>query len=962
MGAIAIGAGSNTPGYGANATGANSIAIGVNTNATGPGATAIGVDSRATGSQALSFSGGTASGQYAIAIGGAAQASTDNSIALGGHAVANTNATSLATAGFNAGSGSLTAATAAGGEISVGASGAERRLTNLAAGLNGSDAVNVSQLQSENAKVDQQGATTASALGGGAAYNSTTGAISAPSYALTNANAIDGTSGAKTDIGTALSTVDAALGVINTNAVMYDSSAHASVTLGGTGAAVALHNVANGKINATSNDGVNGSQLYSLASSTANSMGGGSTVNANGSISNPTYVIGGKTFNNAGGAFTQLNGEMADAVMYDTSAHTSVSLGGSGTSVGIALHNVANGQVTATSLDGVNGSQLYSLASSTANSMGGGATVNANGSISNPTYVIGGKTFNNAGGAFTQLNGEMADAVMYDTSAHTSVSLGGSGTSVGIALHNVANGQVTATSLDGVNGSQLYSLASSTANSMGGGSTVNPNGSISNPTYVIGGKTYNNAGGAFTQLNGEMADAVMYDSSAHTSVSLGGSGTSVGIALHNVANGQVNATSLDGVNGSQLYSLASSTANSMGGGSTVNPNGSISNPTYVIGGKTYNNAGGAFTQLNGEMADAVTYDSSAHTSVSLGGSGTSVGIALHNVANGQVNLGQMNAAIANVTNIANNATDPLFNANGAFAGVGSDARALMPAAQKVADPYQRGLAEGWLEIADRQDSHVLMSKVYNDAAARALNNGRHFIDNSVPFQPIYGQKNWPSAETREKWVKALQEIERTNQRASQSPCRGEDAGRLAALTDEAWKEQDETHGTHWVHGWDSIERAQKLAQQVNGELDKCVPPAAVAAPVAVQAPAQRIALSADALFDFDSAVMKPEGHRQVELLAKQWRDSGAQIDRLTIKGFTDRFGSAAHNLKLSQQRALAVAMALKDQGVHARNVDIKGMGAATPVQTCAGKKATASVIACLAPNRRVEILTELVKQ
>jgi len=288
----------------------------------------------------------------------------------------------------------------------------------------------------------------------------------------------------------------------------------------------------------------------------------------------------------------------------------------------------------------------------------------------------------------------------------------------------------------------------------------------------------------------------------------------------------------------------------------------------------------------------------------------------------------------------------------AFASVGSDAEALMPAAQKIADPYQRGQAEGWLEIAQRQDSHVLVSKVYGDAAARALNNGRHFIDNSVPFQPIYGQKNWPPVQTREKWVKALQEIESTNQRASQSPCRGEDAGRLSALTDEAWKEQDETHGTHWVHGWDAIERAQVLAQQVSAELDKCVPPP----PVPVQA--KPIPLSADALFDFDSAVMGPEGHRQIDLLAQQWRDAGVSIDELTITGYTDRFGSAGHNLKLSRQRALAVATALKLQGVRATQVDIKGLGAADPVQSCDGKKATAAVIACLAPNRRVEIVVK----
>ncbi|WP_322107393.1 OmpA family protein, partial [Paraburkholderia sp. J41] len=270
----------------------------------------------------------------------------------------------------------------------------------------------------------------------------------------------------------------------------------------------------------------------------------------------------------------------------------------------------------------------------------------------------------------------------------------------------------------------------------------------------------------------------------------------------------------------------------------------------------------------------------------------------------------------------------------AFASIGSDAGAMMPTAQKIADPFQRGLAEGWLEIAGRQDSHVLVSSVYNDAAARALNNGRHFIDGSTAFQPIYANKNWPPVETREKWVKALQEIERTNQRASQSPCRGEDAGRLAALTDEAWKEQDETHGTHWVHGWDSIERAQKLAQKVNGELDKCVPPPApVPAPVvpavAVVAPLARpVRLSADALFDFDSAVLKPEGHREVELLAQQVRESGAKLHVLKIDGYTDRFGSAAHNRTLSLQRAQAVRKALEENGVMADRFEVNGLGAA----------------------------------
>ncbi|MFM0492341.1 adhesin, partial [Paraburkholderia graminis] len=83
----------------------------------------------------------SATGTDAVSIGGNAQATTANSVALGSNSVANSS--TLATAGFNPGSSAISAATAAGGEVSVGAAGAERRITNVAAGQNPTDAVNV---------------------------------------------------------------------------------------------------------------------------------------------------------------------------------------------------------------------------------------------------------------------------------------------------------------------------------------------------------------------------------------------------------------------------------------------------------------------------------------------------------------------------------------------------------------------------------------------------------------------------------------------------------------------------------------------------------------------------------------------------------------------------------------------------------------------------------------------------
>ncbi|SIT47116.1 OmpA/MotB domain-containing protein [Paraburkholderia piptadeniae] len=283
----------------------------------------------------------------------------------------------------------------------------------------------------------------------------------------------------------------------------------------------------------------------------------------------------------------------------------------------------------------------------------------------------------------------------------------------------------------------------------------------------------------------------------------------------------------------------------------------------------------------------------------------------------------------------------------AFAGsIKSEAESLMPAAQRLADPYRRGVAEAYLEIAGRQDSQVLVSNVYNDAAKRALANARYLIDGSGQRQPMFRAKNWP---TRDNWVQAIRAIEATNARASASSCKGESAGRLLALTDEVWKEQDETHGTRWVHGWESIERAKKLSEQVDDELNRCAPPP-VDVPTAVEKP---VALSTDALFDFDSATLTPNGKAALDTLASKLRQARA-IDAVAVTGYTDRFGSVEHNRDLSSRRAQSVADALRERGVNAARFDVRGAGSVAPVATCPGPK-TSAVIACLAPNRRVEV-------
>jgi OmpA-OmpF porin, OOP family len=140
------------------------------------------------------------------------------------------------------------------------------------------------------------------------------------------------------------------------------------------------------------------------------------------------------------------------------------------------------------------------------------------------------------------------------------------------------------------------------------------------------------------------------------------------------------------------------------------------------------------------------------------------------------------------------------------------------------------------------------------------------------------------------------------------------------------------------------------------------PPVAVAptpqppAPPAPPAP-KRVTFSADSLFDFDKAVMKPEGKQALDKFAADLK--GADYDVITVIGHSDRIGSHAYNMKLSTSRAEAVKTYLAQSAdIPAGKIGAKGVNGAEPVTKsgqCKGTKATRQLIACLQPDRRVEV-------
>jgi len=139
-----------------------------------------------------------------------------------------------------------------------------------------------------------------------------------------------------------------------------------------------------------------------------------------------------------------------------------------------------------------------------------------------------------------------------------------------------------------------------------------------------------------------------------------------------------------------------------------------------------------------------------------------------------------------------------------------------------------------------------------------------------------------------------------------------------------------------------------------------VAPAAQPAPVVVAAAAaqpvrEKVTLDADALFDFDKAVLRPEGRAALNAFVGKLQ--GVELETITAVGHTDRLGSDRYNQKLSEERAAAVKAYLVSQGIQPNTVRSEGKGETQPVTKageCPGGK-SAKVIGCLQPDRRVEV-------
>ncbi|PXP87364.1 autotransporter adhesin SadA [Salmonella enterica] len=354
---------------------------------------------------------------------------------------------------------------------------------------------------------------------------------------------------------------------IGTNSVALGSGSVAqednSVAVGNSTTQRQITYVAKGDINSTSTDAVTGAQIYSLSQSVADRLGGGASVNSDGTVNAPLYEVGTGIYNNVGSALSALNtsitnteasvaGLAEDALLWDDSTSA---FSASHTGNASKITNLAAGTLAADSTDAVNGSQLFDtnekVDKNTADITANTDSINQNTtdiaanttSINQNTTDIATNTtnINSLSDSVTTLTD---DALLWDAASGAfSAKHNGSDSKI----TNLAAGTLAADSTDAVNGSQLFDtnekVDQNTADI-----TTNTNSINQNTTDIATNTTnINNLSDSITTLTD---DALLWDAASGAfSAKHNGSDSKI----TNLAAGTLAADSTDAVNGSQLF-------------------------------------------------------------------------------------------------------------------------------------------------------------------------------------------------------------------------------------------------------------------------------------------------------------------------------------------------------------------------------------------------------------------------
>lgn len=135
-----------------------------------------------------------------------------------------------------------------------------------------------------------------------------------------------------------------------------------------------------------------------------------------------------------------------------------------------------------------------------------------------------------------------------------------------------------------------------------------------------------------------------------------------------------------------------------------------------------------------------------------------------------------------------------------------------------------------------------------------------------------------------------------------------------------------------------------------------------AAPPPPPSPARKLTRADKTVyFNFDKATLTDDARARLDSLAQVLKSS-KDVRQAKIVGFADRIGGSDYNQKLSERRAKAVKDYLAERGyLNTQVAKVRGLGESQPITNCAEKQGFNKKVACLQPDRRVEVEIEFLK-
>jgi OmpA-OmpF porin, OOP family len=290
--------------------------------------------------------------------------------------------------------------------------------------------------------------------------------------------------------------------------------------------------------------------------------------------------------------------------------------------------------------------------------------------------------------------------------------------------------------------------------------------------------------------------------------------------------------------------------------------------------------------------------------------------------------------------------------------------AALNAKGRSANDYSLSKATAWLEFAQEEytdnDRSGIVERLLSQALIliQKMERGTEPIDRATLI--VEGSQRIRT----DLWAK----LEAFHQHVNFDCVQGKVAQAEVQLV---WAGHEELEGG-WRHSKPYIEIAETQVADIEKGLKDCAKSTAstpVVAPV-TQAPVvvippvpakvaevERIVLSTDTLFKFSKSSLEdlvPSTKLVLETFVQALRQHRS-IERILITGHTDRLGTPAYNLKLSEARAAAIAQYLVDKGFSKDVIQVAGAGESDPLTTCSGNQITPELQVCLQPNRRVEV-------